>query len=248
VQFSRQQQTILGILLFCILAGVYLLTYRGFPLSQDEYFLFDAAESLVQRGELNRTYEFHKFNAGSFSRTGDPWPLLNQEPLSVILLAPFFWLGHNIQQVGTMHVVWLFNIVVTALTGLSIYIGARLLRYTVPVAWLAGLIFGIGTLAWPYSRHLFREPLMALFTWWCFVLALLIRREWKDRGRFPFGLSGLLFVSFGAAFLTKAISVLLLPGLIMIMLPNLQPLLKRRGVLFGRVGVYCWFGHVDPHP
>ncbi|GAB4511449.1 MAG: hypothetical protein OHK0046_09540 [Anaerolineae bacterium] len=262
--FNRQLSTALA--LFFLLFGAYWLTYRGFALSQDELFIFDSTESFVRRGDFYRTYEFYKFHTGAFGPNGEPWGALNQEPLTSILVAPFFWLGQTLESVGTMHVTWLFNSIVTALTGVSIYIGAGLLGYSRRVALMAAVAFGLGTLAWPYSRHLFREPVMAFFTWWAFVGALMTQRALQPNLRVPtdsqpfidksdrnpgqhttespraawrhgvpWGV--LMTVSFILAFLTKAVSLLLLPGLLILLLPQLRHVNRRWLLLAGLAAV-----------
>lgn len=264
-----------GVALFFLLVGVYWLTYRGYPLSQDGIFIYDMTESLVNRGNFNRTYEFSRFNTLSVESTDDPWAPPVQEPLIAVLLAPLYWIGRSLPGVGTMHVVWLFNGLITALTAISLYAGALLLRYPLRLAWFAGLIYGVSTLAFPYARFLFREPLLALFVLWCFIFAALIQRVWQNgtgtsgsgqphlpdpsrlrgegeqvdsrrflksplhllerefRGevgshaslqnpRLP-GYVALLTLTFVAALLTKAVSLAILPALLILLLPARLP-------------------------
>lgn len=223
-----------GLALFLLLCGFYLLTYRGFALSKDETFIFDSTESLVNHGIYARTYEFSRFNDADF--TAAPWGNAEQEPMISWTLAPFVWVGQRLSQIGTMHFVWTFNIFVTALTGVSIYAGTLLLRYPLRTAWLAGLAFGLGTVAWVYARYLFREPLMALFTVWAVVFALMIRQSWREQPeRLPWRAGILLVLAFVAAFLTKAVSILLLPGLLLIILPPFDTPQQRRR-LFTAIG------------
>jgi hypothetical protein len=225
---ERQRHILAGMCLFFLLVGVYVLTYRGVPLSQDGVFIFDSVESLVRRGDFLRTYEYSKFNPFGRGPGGLPWPEPVQEPLIVVLAAPLFWIGQNIPHIGTMHTVWLFNIFVTALTAVSLYGGAMLLGYSARIAWIGGLTYGLATLAWPYTRFLFREPLMAFFTLWCFVLAVMIGRRWETGSNFPWRLALLLVATFAAALLTKVTAVLLLPGLLIPLLPPLRRIRVQR--------------------
>jgi hypothetical protein len=218
---ERGRYILAAVCLFFLLVGAYALTYRGVPLSQDSVFIFDSVESLVRRGDFLRTYEYSKFNSGNFPLGDAPWPEPVQEPLVVVLAAPLFWIGQNIPQIGTMHTVWLFNIFITALTAVSLYGAGLLLGYPVRIAWIGGLTYGLATLTWPYARFLFREPLMALLTLWCFALALLIGRRWQT-GDFPWRLALLLVAAFAGALLTKVTAVLLLPALLILLLPPLR--------------------------
>jgi hypothetical protein len=72
-----------------------------------------------------------------------------------------------------VHTVWLFNILVTALTAGALCAYRLALGCRAHVAALVALIFGLGTIAWPYSRTFFREP---LFTWLGLLSAYLIVR------------------------------------------------------------------------
>ena len=46
------RQAGIGLALVALLIGVYFLTFNGFAISSDEWFLFDATESLARRGNL----------------------------------------------------------------------------------------------------------------------------------------------------------------------------------------------------
>lgn len=221
----RTQFIFSAVTLFFVLTGVYLLTYRGFPLSVDEYHVYDMAESLVNRGNFYRTYEFTRANPTVLE--GTPWgdPIL--EPAMPLVVAPVFAIGQAAEHVGTVHVVWLTNIFITGLVAVSLFAGAHLLGYSPGVAWTLGLLYGLTTLAWPYSRHLFREPLMAFFTLWCFILGFHIQKVWRE-GRLPWRAGLLLVGSFTGVFLTKAMGVMLVPPLLILLSPAPNILFRRR--------------------
>lgn len=206
--------------LFFLLISVYLFTYRGFPLSQDSYYIFDSAESLVRRGTFDLTYEFVD-NFRVLANDNDPWTRSRQEPLNIVLVAPFYWLGSQLSGVGTVHVMWLFNVLMSAFVAVNLFWGALWLRYPVKVAWWGALIFGIGTLLWTYSRFMFREPITTFFVLWGTYSAIYVHRHWQT-GHFP--VKGLLVfvVSFVGLFLSKEVSVTLLPGLLLILLPPIK--------------------------
>ncbi len=221
-----------GIALFFILTSAYILTYRGFPLSQDGLFIYDSTESLVNRGDFKRTYEFAKDNMAGSGPFSDPWAAPNQEPLISILLAPVYLMGRSFEQVGTLHIVWTFNIVITALTGASVFAAGLLFDYTERTSFAAGLIYGLATLAWPYARFLFREPLMALLVLWCFVAAVQVQARFKS-DRLARRWISLMLLTFIAAFLTKAISIVMLPALFIMLLPPQ----RNRRLLFSLIGL-----------
>ena len=140
----------LGVTLFFLVVTAYLLTYRGMPMSGDEVFIFDSTESLARRGSLDRTYEFNRvgMNPVDADFAGAPWPGPMQEPLASMLGVPVFWLAQSLPGVGTMHVVWFFNIFLTALTVVSLYDIALIHGFSPGVAWVGSLLFGLGTSAW----------------------------------------------------------------------------------------------------
>lgn len=206
--------------LFLLLISCYLLTYRGFTISQDTYYIFDSVESLVRRGTFELTYEY----APDFSIPADggaPWLPSPQEPLNMYFVAPFYWIGSNLTGVGTAHVTWLFNIFMTAFTAVNFFWGGMWLGYSRRTAWLAGLMLGLSTLSWTYARYLFREPVMTFFLMWCFFGAVYFYRQWRA-GRFP--LSALLFTGFFfvLTFLSKEVAIALTPGLVLIALPPIR--------------------------
>jgi 4-amino-4-deoxy-L-arabinose transferase-like glycosyltransferase len=88
---------------------------------------------------------------------------------------------------------------VTALTGAVLYWTARRLGFRVEVAALAALAWGLGTLAWPYSRTLFTEPVAALGLSLALYGAFTFRRA---AGRTATG--ALVFAGCGLALLTLA--------------------------------------------
>ncbi len=198
--------------LYFILFALYLLTYLGVPTYSDERIQFDIAQSFARRGEITRTLGHDQQTT---VQPGNPWEASTQEPMMSFFTAPFVALGRVLPAVGMAHLAWLTNIVVTPLIACSFYLLARRLGYGLAVALTGALLLGAATPLWTYSRLLFREPLMALFTLWAFGLALLLRTEGLSRGRvlgFGLALSGM--------FLTKVATILTLPGLLILLLPS----------------------------
>ncbi|MBC7869620.1 MAG: hypothetical protein H7Y09_02170, partial [Chitinophagaceae bacterium] len=218
-----------GIALFLLLMSVYLLTYRGLPMSGDEIFMYDSATSFAQRGDLYRVYEYNTVvsppNRLIPNEDGSPWLQPVQEPLMAILISPLVGLARSVDGIGTMHIVWLFNLVITALTGVSLYVIALRQGYSIRMGWVLGVSYGIATNAWFYGRLLFREPITGLFLLWAFAAAFTLQKAWGSR-RIPYRTGALLIVSFGLAFLTKVASLLFLPALLIVLLPPL-PLIRR---------------------
>lgn len=224
----------LGITLFAVLMGIYALTYRGWAMSGDEIFVLDSAQSFARRGDFYRTYDFNAAASLAYEMTpgpdGEPWLPPVHEPLMPLLAAPLVWLAQHIPGVGIMHLTWLLNTVITALTAVSLYGIALRWGYSPWVGWTFGLMYGIATGAWFYSRLLFREPLMAFFVLWAFAFAIEIHNAWK-RDSVPWRAGLLLVISFIAAALTKRVSVLLLLPLIILIIPPVNVLRRHARLL-----------------
>lgn len=228
--YPRAVPLLLGGLLFVVLMGIYLLTYRGWPMSGDEIFIYDSATTFARQGEFYRIYEYNTITSPPYrlqpGPAGEPWLAPLQEPLMALLIAPLVRLGRGIEGVGTMHVVWLANMMITALTAVSLYGIARWWGAGSGAAWGFGLAYGIGTNAWFYSRLLFREPLNAFLILWAFVFAVQIGRRWATGGA-----GGWVWLGLGLALLlgiiTKVATILFSPAILIAIWPPLG-LLRRR--------------------
>jgi hypothetical protein len=65
--------------------------------------------------------------------------------------------------VGNADLVLVFNVIVTAFTGAMVLLSSRTLGYSMRTSVVATFIFGLGTIAWPYSKGLLSEPGSSLF-------------------------------------------------------------------------------------
>ncbi|MBE7513729.1 MAG: hypothetical protein HS103_13055 [Anaerolineales bacterium] len=205
---------------FVILAAVYLLTFNGQPVSTDELMLFDGARSFARNGslELALTNELIPYSTPA----GDqPVPSLTVEPLAVYAAAALIRAAIVIPGVGVLHTAWLLNLIATALTGAILYGLVARLGYGERTAVLTALIYGVGTIAFPYAMLFFREPLLTL----CGVAgayAALALRQNIARGRRRRGAlwgAVLALALYGAA-LSKDAGLLLAPAMVIYALPG----------------------------
>lgn len=215
----RHILTFYGAVLFTLLACLYLLLYRGHPLSIDEISTFDSIESLTQHGMLSRTIEFYRHP--TIAADGTPFLPPLYEPLQIIAASPFYLFAQATTQLGQFHAVFLLNVFVTSLTAVSLYIVALRQGYKTRTAWLGGFLFGTATLALPYSRWLFREPLMSLFALWSFAFAFEVRQRVQSRQRVGWRAAALV-VSILAMLLTKQAGFLFVPGILVSLTPPFQ--------------------------
>lgn len=244
-RLNKKTFAIYSLALFLLLGACYLLTYRGFTISQDTYYIFDSVESLVRRGTLELTYEY----APDFSVPADggaPWLSSPQEPFNMYLVAPFYWLGSNLSNVGTAHVTWLFNIFMTSFTAVNFFWGGLWLGYAPRSSWLAGLMLGLSTLSWTYARYLFREPIMTFFLMWCFFALVFVYRRWRA-GKLPVLAVAFGILMFTLSFLSKEIAIAVLPGLIVLIMPpirrmNLKTVLIASAVILFLIIIFAVLG------
>lgn len=227
-----------GLVLFVVLASIYLLFYRGHPLSIDEISTFDSIKSFSQHGTLSRTIEFYR--NPSIGADGSPFLMPLYEPLQILVGSLFFRLAEPWEYIGQFHAAFLLNIFVTALTALSFYVIALRHGYSLWTAWCGAFIFGTATLALPYSRWLFREPLMALFALWAFASAFQIRQHLSNNQR-PYAALVILVISTVGMILTKQVAILFVPGLFLCLMPPLRALRRYLPILAALFGVVVLF-------
>jgi len=207
----------LPVALVAFLTGVYFLTYNGYAISRDEWFLFDATESMARRGNLRVNEEFDAYPPLSAAEV-EP-PSADTEPLQPMLAAPLFWIAQALPEIGLVHSVWLFNILITALTAAVLYAYGITLGYRRETALIVALVFGLGTMAWPYSRTFFREPLFTLLALSSTYLIMGVRRK-LEVGQKPLIESAACGLVFVGALFSKEAALMILPVLLVEALPS----------------------------
>jgi hypothetical protein len=165
----RVERVVLVWAVFSLLCSVYLVTYRGLFQSIDELTLYAMTESLVQAQSL-QTPQL------AFARYHNQVGRL--EPLQSVVAAPLYWLAVRSGWLGSIHTVMLLNVLVTAATGAILCVLLACLGHPVRRAVLGALVYGLVTIAWPYSRGFFREPLLALLL----LTATLGWVRWRQTG------------------------------------------------------------------
>ncbi len=191
--------------LFFLILALYIVTYVGTFISNDERALFSGTDSLVKRGEftVNQIY-WDYTNVGMLTSEGNMVP--NYEPAQMIMATPFYLWGRSLN--AAVQGAMFFSPVVMAGAAALIYLCLLELRYRRRTALLAALVFAFATLAWPYSRTFFREPL-TVFAYMGAVYALLrYRYDSTRRMIWPVIAGGML----GLAIITKQISIALIPS------------------------------------
>lgn len=190
--------------LFWFLLAVYLLTYSPRFHSSDGLAMFSTAESLARRGEFDidqiRWMGLQQGTIGLdghlYSRKGAGMPLL---------LLPLVWLGLIVPGWGAATTALLFNSIVTAATGAVLLLAVRRLGYDNRTSLIAGLTFGLASLAWPYAKTAFSDPLAGL----CLIGAALALIRFRDTS----GAVNALWagIALAAAIATRYVNVVVVP-------------------------------------
>jgi len=151
----------LALALLFFLLSAYLLTYSGALHSSDGQAMFSVAESLVRRADYDiNQIRWMGLQQGDFGLDGD---LYCHKGLPTSLLTiPLIWVGIVVPFWGVVQTGMLFNVIVTAVTGVLVFLYVRRLGYSPRTALISGLLFGLGTMAWPYAKYFFSEPLSGL--------------------------------------------------------------------------------------
>jgi hypothetical protein len=194
-----------------LLLAVYLATYGGGPHAVDEIAELSVAASLVERGALDANELFWTIAAAgnrsdaqvAVGTSGDVWSKKGLAPS--LLMAPWQWLARQTPDLDATFAALLTMAPVTAATGALLCRLARTLGLGSGGAAAAGLLYGLATLAWPYSRLGFGEPAIALAV----VVAALAARAGTPLGALGAGLC----VALGAAAKPSALALALPFGL-----------------------------------
>lgn len=203
-----------GFWLFVFLTAVYLLSYSGGFHAIDEVSVVAMTESLAKHGQVTTDQIWWSLNwTPSQGRIGPDGHLYSKKGVGSALLGlPFYWLSlrlsdllDSLPEIGAVRALMLANALVTALTGWLLYACVRRLGYVSAVAAITALGYGLGTMAWPYAKYFFSEPLTALGL----MVGLWGLLAFGQSGRAHF--AGLAGAGLGIAVLAKVANVVTWP-------------------------------------
>ncbi len=197
----------LALALFLFLLSAYLLTYSGSLHSSDGQAMFSVTESLVRRGgyDINQI-RWMGLQQGTFGPDGELY--CRKGFATSLLTIPLAWLGMVVPFWGVVQSGMLFNVIVTPLTGLLIFLYVRRLGYSPSTATTTSLVFGFGTMAWPYAKYFFSDPLSGLALLAAAYSLLYLARPGRTAGLKPALLSGFCL---GVAIAARFANALLIP-------------------------------------
>jgi len=190
-----------ALLIFTLLLAAYSLTFSGVPLVEDEQLIAARAQSLAQ----DQGWGYPQLYGNDRVRALAAMPAASAdlhvavEPAASLLASFLYRLGRWLSAGGTQAAM-LTNLYLTALTGVLVYAIVRAAGSSRTTAWSAALLYGLGTMAWPYARTLFRDVLLASSATAATLGFVLLEHRRK-----PMQLLGLSLLACGliAALLTK---------------------------------------------
>lgn len=159
--------------LHVLLVAIYSLTYSGTFITDDEHILASRTFSLAFDGHFNDTRVYGNSRVYALSDTSPMHAAqgVNIEPGQAIVSVPLAHLA-AIMDAGRVQTIFLLNIWVTALSAVWVFYAVLLRGYPRRTALISALLFGLGTMAWPYSKTYFRDSLAMLFLsfgWTCAI-------------------------------------------------------------------------------
>ncbi len=198
------QDRALALAIFGLLLASYLLTYTGYIQSSDGLAMFATTDSMVRRGELDSNQLLWMGNQqGNIGPDGD---LYSRKGLGMALAAyPLIWIARLWPAFGLAQTALLLNPILTAWTGGLLFRTGRRLGWSRPVAVAVALIFGLATLAWPYTQTFFSDPVCA----WGLFGAFYGLLSYSQTARKRYLLLGTL--AWGVAYLARVINLITLP-------------------------------------
>lgn len=194
-----RELTIIGGIV-ALLLSVYLLTYCGVFVSDDEHLFVSAAQSLAETKTLTIPQLYGNERLRGIYE--------NIEPAQAVLGAVFYKLA-LLFETGRVQTIFLLNLYVTAATGGIVYGMARQITQHNASAVVAALAFGFGTMAWPYAETLFRDSLASLFLSAAMLFLLLLLSEKREKIRINYYLG--IVLCLGLGILTKNTILVAIP-------------------------------------
>ncbi len=196
--------------IFFLALAVYFLTYTGAFKSNDERAMASGTDSFVKRGEftVNQIY-WDYTNVGMLTSRGDMVP--NYEPAQMVLAVPLYLWGRALG--ASAQGVLFFNAIVTAAAVAMLYLCFLELGYSRLTGTVGTLVFAFATLAWPYARTFFREPLTVL----AYLLAFYGLLRYRPPAHRHLRWLALAGAATGLALTTKQISVAMLPSVLLLL-------------------------------
>lgn len=154
-------------LLFLLLLSIYSVTISGRPRFGDEVDRYLQAQSIVER----QTLAIQQIPGYDQAIGADGKTYYSQFEMGYgLLLVPAYWLGRVVSNIYPyadqdwipVLFVGLVNPVIMAFAGVIFFKFSRLIGVRPRIAIWTTVLFGLGTMAWPYTKSIYREPTQTL--------------------------------------------------------------------------------------
>jgi hypothetical protein len=169
--------------------------------------MFNVAETLLKQGrpsvdQLN-WIEMSGVPVGAYGLDGRLYCKVAHT--QSLLVVPLVWIARQSTSLGVIKTAFLNNVFLTALNGVLVYLLGRSLDYDKNSSLLAAILYGLGTIALPYSKTFFSETLSGL----CLIGAMYFVIGYVKRGNlWRLALSGGLL---GIASATRLVNLIVVP-------------------------------------
>jgi len=165
-----------------------MLLWSGRLHSSDGFAMYAVNDSLVRYGRYDiEQLHWMDIQQGTYGRDG---LLYSRKGIGTSMAGfPLTVLGFMLPGLGPVQTTLLLSPLLTALGACLLYLAARRAFPHMPrtAAWLATVAWALGSVAWPYTKTFFSEPLVALATIGAFERLLALRSTPHSR-RAAFGI------------------------------------------------------------
>jgi hypothetical protein len=191
-----------------------MLAYSGQLHTIDETSMFAVTESMVKWGRLDTNQiawsQWALSPATAQGSLGVGGNVFSKKGLSISLLAvPLYWIGLNLSGVGLVQITMLLKPIITAFTGVIVFLYVRQLGYSTGVSLWVALLFGLSTVAVVYTKVFSSEPVSAM------ALLLTVYFALRCHGRRALINSSLAGLALGLAVATTAANLITAPFLLL---------------------------------
>ena len=244
-KLNRHTNLSLSLLLFVLLTTIYSITYSGTFIADDEHILSSRTLSLAFDEKINNNRVYGNSRLYSLSTLSPEYAAsaINVEPGQAVIGYPLAHLAAFLK-VGRIQTLFLLNIGVVAFTAVVLFGAARFLGYSKRTAFTVGILFGLGTMAWSYTKTYFRDPLAMMFLAIAWTGALVIGNQHKHTHTHPKYINILawfaLLAGITAGILTKNTITIALPSLAVYLIASRYTNLKNKNGSFVKILQSNW--------
>lgn len=232
-RFDLHEDLSLALLLFVLLATIYCLTYSGTFITDDEHILASRTLSLSFDESVNNRRVYGNSRLFFLSNLSPEYSAsaMNVEPAQAVI-GSFLARTSILLNVGHVQTIFLLNIWVIAFTAVILFLVTRFLGYSKFTAFWVGILFGLGTNAWPYTKTYFRDPLAMMFLSIAWASAIVIgnKRYSNKSKRFKILIWLGLFFGTIAGILTKNTVTIAIPVLFVYLLAKKCAVLRTEAI------------------